>query len=253
MARLFNGTSQAMQSSSALALSSFNTATLAWWMWWDTFANDDDFAIELSANWDTSAGAWLVDPNYSATSKVLGGVSAGDSTNYAIKDFARPSAAAWHHWALTIDLTKDESNDSNRKIVNLYIDGSTVSGTSLNATFTGTGSTFPNSVLNLMARNATSNWAAGRMAELAIWSSILSGGAIADMYNGGTGGNGRSALFYPANRLYYWPIAGTQSPEPEYSGGIGLTLTGAPTSTASPAIDNPGTSYGAAFLFGVGR
>lgn len=239
MARQFNGTTQAAQSTSALALSSFNTITIAWWMWWDTFANDDHIASELSANWDTSAGTWLIDPNYSATGKMLVGVSAGDSTNYAIKDFARISAAAWHHWAVTIDLTKNESDDSNRKIQNLYIDGSTVAGTSINASYTGTAGTFANSTLNIMARNATSLWAAGRIAEFGIWSSLLSGAAIADMASGGAGGIGKSAAFYPTGLLYYWKTLGTTSPEPENSAGIALTLVGSPTQVTHPSIAYP--------------
>jgi hypothetical protein len=236
MARQFNGTSQALQSASALALSAYNTVTICWWMWWNGFANDDQLAMEYSANYNSFPDTFLVDPNAASgfwESNVVGEDSAHSST-YRI---ARPTAAAWHHYGLRMDFTQDGFG----KIPAFYIDGASVTVTNILSGFTATNQNFSNQILNVMSRNGAALWAAGRCCELAIWSSVTSPSAanIADMFNGGASGNGKSAAFYPTNLRYYWKIDGTTSPEPENSGGIALTLIGAPTQVTGPPIDYP--------------
>ncbi len=46
MARQFNGTSDFAVTAASLDLSGTNVLTVAFWLYWDAFANDDRFAME---------------------------------------------------------------------------------------------------------------------------------------------------------------------------------------------------------------
>ena len=98
----FDGTTSAAQAS--LDLSTTNKLTLEFWMKWDAFANDDDLAFELTPNFNSNPGGFIVDPNAPEEGGKFGvGIGSGESRNTAY--FARPSAGAWHHYALVMDTT----------------------------------------------------------------------------------------------------------------------------------------------------
>ncbi len=50
---------------------------------------------------------------------------------------------------------------------------------------------------------------AGQYAEVAAWQGVLSDANIADMASGGSGGIGKSALYYPTNGLFYYRMNDT--------------------------------------------
>jgi len=91
MARLFNGSSDCAAAS--LDLSAVNKLTLAFWLYWDAFANDDDFAFEFTADFGANAGGFVVCPNFSSGTFA---VALNGNAGQCFATFSRPSAAAWH-------------------------------------------------------------------------------------------------------------------------------------------------------------
>ncbi len=168
----FNGTSEAM--SLAIDLSPYATVSLAFWMYWDTFANDDDLAFEYTANYNVNAG-FIVDPNSSSPVNFVFGAT----INYG--HFTRPSGAAWHHYVL--NMPHGTANTA-------YIDGAAVTVT-MDLT-TGVGN-YANSALNFMCRNGNNLFGAGRLWMVRIY--------------GGRELNAGEAL-----ELYSEPLAGLVSP-----------------------------------------
>jgi Concanavalin A-like lectin/glucanases superfamily len=74
----------------------------------------------------------------------------------------------------------------------------------------------------------------GDLAEVALWSRILTVGEIALM------AGGAPASFFPSNLFGYWPILGDDSPEPDLSGNDNhAALVGSPAQTDHPTIVTP--------------
>jgi PKD repeat protein len=174
----FNGTSDAAQA--ALNLSATNKLTLEFWMKWDSFANDDDLAFELTPNFNSNPGGFIVDPNApEEEGKFAVGIGSGESRNTAY--FARPSAGAWHHYALVMDAAAPASEQ-----VVPYVDGQPVPYTK---TKTGTGAgSFANSSLYFMSRAASALFGAGDLDEVALYNRALPAMTIEDHYFGSVGG-----------------------------------------------------------------
>lgn len=215
MARTFNGTSHSLQSAATIDLTGATTLTVAFWMYWDAFANDDDLAFESSANYNNNPGAIIADANEASTTKFViavhdSGVTSG--TNHASgQSFTRPSAAAWHHYLVTFDL------GSTPWVKNVWIDG--VAAGSL-ATF-GTGSSaapgFGNYTWNFMSRNNASLFGAGRIAEFAIFGGVLLNiNAAKGLTNG--------ADVLDLQPTHDWKCMGDDSPEPNW-GTVRTALT----------------------------
>ncbi|HEV3259451.1 MAG TPA: LamG-like jellyroll fold domain-containing protein, partial [Gemmataceae bacterium] len=99
MARSFNGSTD--YASATLNLSGVQKATLAFWFWKDSFANDDQVALEHSPNFNLTPG-FIVDPNAASGSFEID-LSSGGA--YCQAKVTRPSASAWHHYAATFDRT----------------------------------------------------------------------------------------------------------------------------------------------------
>jgi len=174
----FNGTTDA--ASAALNLSTTNKLTLEFWMKWDSFADDDDLAFELTPNFNANPGGFLVDPNApEEEGKFAVGIGSGESRNTAY--FTRPSAGAWHHYALVMDAAAPASEQ-----VVPYVDGQPVSYTK---TKSGTGAgNFANSSLYFMSRAAGALFAAGDLDEVALYNRVLPATTIEDHYFGSVGG-----------------------------------------------------------------
>lgn len=153
----------------ALNLSDTSVLTVEFFLWWDSFANNDDMAMEFTANTNSGGGAFWVDPNAAA-----GDVSIRMfGTNNNNKTYTRPSAAAWHHYAIVFDFSQAGSSE-----ILSYLDGSLWTHATNPATGENTG-TFANDTLNVMCRNQSALFGAGKMAHLAIFKSALSSGRIA--------------------------------------------------------------------------
>lgn len=216
-ARTFNGTSDNLQSAATVDLTSTKIVSVAFWLWWDSFADDDDLVMEFGPS-QAVAGHFYMDPNSSAT--IFQVHVSADSADSLQCSFTRPSAAAWHHYLFVFDMTGPGVSTCA-----IYVDGSTASPTTNNNTgLLGTG--FDNATLNVMSRNATTLFGAGRISDIAIWKSALSAGnatSLAACANPATIGGGPD---------FYWPIKQV-SPETPNAGGVNLTVNGTTNSNAS--------------------
>ena len=80
--------------------------------------------MEFTPNFNGNDGGFLVDPNAAQFGGTFGvGIGRGDSRNNAF--FARPSAGAWHHYALVLDT----HGAGARQQITPYVDGQPVTYT----------------------------------------------------------------------------------------------------------------------------
>lgn len=229
MARQTNGTNQSLQTAAAIDLSSFAALSISVWVYWDTFANNNALLCESANDFDTVTDGFIVNPNEAGTGAGTWTTTHGGNGNYNGKGFTRPSAQAWHHYVVT----RDRSLAGASEIVSSYIDSVSQSLTTLSS-FDTTGN-FGNRILYLMSRGNSSLWAAGRIAELAIYGGlILDQTDVTRLYN-----KGRpllATLVQSGSLVHYWRLQGTTSPEPATTGSTAMTVNGA-TAISHP----PGT------------
>ena len=248
MARSFNGTSQAMQSAATIDLSAANQITIAFWMYWTAFANNDQLALETSANYNSNTGALLIDPNGSAANQFEVAVrvnSGGGFSNY--RYFTRPTAGAWHQYVITFDRTAGLA-----QVVAVYVDGISQSLTTLINGDGSSGGGYGNLQWNFMSRNAASLWGNGRIAEFAIWSGVnLTNAEAASLAKGAN-----PSQIRPASLARYWPCYGTSAPERNLAQpgpARGLNLIGSPPQVAhspNPVIGSrTAVSFGMSAIF----
>lgn len=151
--------------------------TVCWWMYWNAFANNDAIALEFTANAGSGGTGFYITPNsgYPLSGRFAASIIAGSPSLTRGEGFTRPSAAAWHHYAVTFD--------RNTPSVGLYIDG--VAQTSGASNAPGwTANDFPNHWLFFMCRNNSLLRGAGRMAGVSLHPSILSAARIAAHFAG---------------------------------------------------------------------
>lgn len=227
MARQFNGTSNFLASASALSLSTHARIAVGFWVK-TTFAPDDSMLVELSANSNSNPGSFKILADESASGELYADIvgNVGKSSGHC----APPTDSVWHHMLFNLDMTASTS-----EVASIFVDG--VSKTLTRADIDNTGA-FGDYVLYAMSRGGVGLFADGAMADLAIWAptapldvtaaAALAGGARANTVHGG-------------EVVYYWPLAGSTSPEPATVGTVALTVTGA-TSTADPPALAGGTS-----------
>src|SRR5215467_8368267 len=143
MARLFNGTSDDLQSASTLTLGSPTLLSLSFWLWVDAFGNNDHVGLDYGDGTGSQTGALTISPNDSATGAFSMFYFNGGGFD---KDhFTRPSAAAWHHYVFNFDASN--GTDVNQSV---YVDA--VSQTLTHDTHSNTTGSFSNLTLNCMAR-----------------------------------------------------------------------------------------------------
>jgi Concanavalin A-like lectin/glucanases superfamily len=223
MARLFNGTSQSMEANAKINPGS--SFSLAFWLWFDSYSTADQFVFEESANY-VNGNAFRVSPADSVTG--AWGLGIHTTNGFSYGSIARPTAAAWHHYVLTVQL-------ANPTAVTAYVDGVAKTFTFSLGPQNDTGQNFDNDFLFCMARNNFSNWAAGRLAEVAFWNGVVLTAAEAAILGLGYA----PPLVRPASLSLYWPLLTGQSPEIELVAQNGFNLTGSPTNTPHPAVLYP--------------
>jgi hypothetical protein len=212
--------------SAAVNLSAFSQASISFWLWWDSFANDYDVAIEYTTDAGSTNGGFAIIPNDGGANQW--GVYCRGTTGYTMQYITRPSAAAWHHFVVNLD-----PNTSGAGAVSaVYLDGVSQSLTLFNgSSVTGN---FANSTLYFMSRGGASLFGAGRIAEVAIYGGLLltadEAVALAKGFS--------PELVRPTALEAYWPIIGRSSPEVELMAGASATVTGA-TATEHPRIISP--------------
>lgn len=185
--------------SAPIDLSSTDKVTVEFWLKWSQFANDDDLAMELTSNFNSNDGGFLVDPNAPEGGGKFA-VSIGRSSSRNSIGFARPGAGAWHHYALVLDSSAPAADQ-----ITPYVDGEPIVFDKL-ASGTDAGN-FANAVLHLMSRNSTSLLGTGDLDELAIYTRKLGPQTVHDHYEAGRGQQPPVALFSVSPRT---PAAGQQ-------------------------------------------
>ena len=171
----FNGTS----ASGAIPLNLSETSQLSveFWMKWNSYANNDSLAMELTPNFNENSGGLLIDPDAPELGGSFGvGIGVGASRNSIY--MARPSAGVWHHYVFVLN----GAAASGAQIMP-YVDGQPVSFTQ-GATGTGAGP-FANSTLYLFSRAGSALFGAGTLDELALYNQPLSAATIAAHYADG--------------------------------------------------------------------
>ena len=229
MARSFNGTSDAL-TSAAIDLTGTNKVSLAFWLWWNSFTNNDDLAFEFSANFVSVNTGFIVDPNESGGGFVIAHKGAAGISNAT---YARPSAGTWHHYVALFD----KSLVTNE--VDLYVDGTLAVPTG--RTNVDNSDNFGNHPLYFMSRAAASLFGAGRLAEAALFPVRLTGPEALALARGSS-----PFRLRPELNPCVWPLWGTHSPEIDLSSGNrNLTVTGttavahAPVTPFSRAVWGP--------------
>lgn len=228
MARLFDGDNDSLESSSSIDLSGTQVISIAFWLYWDSFVDDDDLALEFSVNQNNNDGSFMVDPNSSFDS-LFAFVIGADALGNSGKSFNRPSSGAWHHYVAVFD----KGNAGADEVENIWVDGEVPAGLNSFVTTNHTDN-FGNYDLYFMSRADTSLFGAGRMAEFALWS-----GAKLTIDEARAMAKGYSPLFFrPGSRVMYTPLIGRTSPEIDLVGGNNLIVNGA-TVTPHPAVIYP--------------
>jgi PKD repeat protein len=169
----FNGSSDS--GAIPLDLSGTSKLTLEFWLKWNAYANNDALAMEFTSNFNEQAGGILVDPNAGQFGGTFGiGIGSDSSRNSVF--FPRPSAGAWHHYAIVIDTTAPAGSE-----ITPYVDGQPVTAQQANNA-TGQG-TFANSTLYLMSRAGNALFGNGSLDQLAIYNQTLNAATIFQHYN----------------------------------------------------------------------
>ena len=160
-------------------LSGTSKLTIEFWLKWNNYENNDSLAMELTPNFNNTAGGFLVDPNAPEEGGKFGvAIGTGASRNNVF--FTRPSAGAWHYYTFVIDTSAAGESE-----ITPYVDGEPVTYTKTESR-TGAGN-FANSTLNFMSRNASALFGAGSLDEVALYSETLASSTILQHYETGIG------------------------------------------------------------------
>jgi YD repeat-containing protein len=168
-----------------ISLADTSVVTLEYWGYQPTYADDNGMLLEYTTNSNSVTGGFRVQPNASSGAYTIVMRAPGSpesSSNSNRFQFARPSAGAWHHFAIILNRTQAGSQQ-----IRVYVDGEPVAGT-LVYDFANTGA-FADSTLYLWSRAGTSNLdsTAGRLDELAVYRRALSPAEIYRHYAAPTG------------------------------------------------------------------
>lgn len=224
-ARQTNGTNQSLQSVSTVNLGGASQIAISLWLYWDAFSNNDMVALE-SSSFSTGSGTdstFTIVPNDG--SGVFLVAIRGD-TGASFANITRPSAGVYHHYVINIDAATVNDFPS------IYFDA-----ISQAITHTGndvTALAYTTRFLNVMSRDNSSLFAAGRVAELAIWTNInLSGTDVTNLFAGVS-----PLSVQGGNLVHYWRVCGDTAPELPTIGTVNMTVNGA-TKVAHPsAVDS---------------
>jgi YD repeat-containing protein len=168
----FDGVNDA--ASAAVDLSGKSAITVEFWLKWNSYANDDRLAMELTNNFNEAPGGFLIDPNSGYGSFAVA-IGSGASRNVTL--FPRPTAGQWHHYAFVLDTTAPAAEE-----VVPYVDGQPVA---YSKAVSGTGApSFASASLNFMSRAGSALFGSGDLDEVAIFGRALSAATIAGNYAG---------------------------------------------------------------------
>lgn len=166
--------------SSTPPLGGLSQATMAFWLKWNTYANDDKLAFEYTPNYNGANGI-IVDPNSSSSGLFDLGISTGMS--YSVTKIARPSAGVWHHFLFTMDRTL-----ASNQTATVFVDGISQAPLSYAFNNMSSGSTFSTDTLYMMCRGGASLFGGGALDGVMFWNRLLTLAESPLVYNLGLQG-----------------------------------------------------------------
>jgi len=217
-ARLFNGTSDYMNSSATVNLSATATVTIAFWLYQTTYNTSNGLASESTTNYNSNNGAYAINPNSTNGFEFDFHGPSGYSTNW----FAQPTGGVWHQVTLVIPSSTAGT---------AYIDGTLQTLTSAPKAANGN---FGNFTIYLMSRGGTTLFNTGRLTEFAIWNIALTSGNATSLAGGAL-----ATSISPGNLVLYIQNCGTSNPEPDSSGnGHTFAVTGTTQIAQPPSVND---------------
>lgn len=163
----FNGSSQ--RATAPVNFSSYNQVTFTFWLWWDTFADNDAMCLAAPVPYyGTGVRGLIVNPNATGVSSRFQAAMSEPTSVFRDRVCTRHSTGAWHHWGIRFNRAGST--------VSWLLDGATPSGDVANLSGSMT-STFTGTSLSIMSYGA-GYYGAGRMAGLAVFPSLLSDAQI---------------------------------------------------------------------------
>lgn len=158
----FDGTNDYARSASALNFSSAYIITVEFWLKWNTFTNDDRYAMTTSSQWWSNAGAFGIAPNESSTGKFQVGLS-NEISGLNTVEFTQPSSGVWHHFVFVMNRQAAAAS-----VITPYIDGVPVSYTKA-YTQAQSSQPFANQTMYLMSEAGTNYFGAGTLDDVRIY------------------------------------------------------------------------------------
>lgn len=154
-----------------LNLSAYNKITLCFWLFVDSFDNTDALAMEFGGPSFSQINGFLIDPNSGAPYSGLFSLGSGANAATSTAAFARPSAGAWHRYAVSLDRTLGGALGNF-----LAIDGVNQAASQGAGSVSGN---FANDNLYLFSRNNASLFGTGNLQDITFYTGILSAAEIA--------------------------------------------------------------------------
>jgi YD repeat-containing protein len=232
----------------ALDLSGTSQLTLEFWLNWSAYSNNDLLAFEFTPNFNSQDGGFLVDPNAGELGGKFG-IAIGREGSRNNVYFNRPSAGAWHHYAIVMNTQAPAAEQ-----IIPYVDGKAVPFEKANS---GTGAgNFANSTLYFMSRAASTLFGKGGLDEVALYNSDLSPAQIAAHYEASANQPPVAALSTtPATPAAGVPVTFDASGSKDSDGSIAKyewDLDGNGTYETATSVPTTTKTYGAAGEYPVG-
>jgi hypothetical protein len=146
----------------AIDLSPYTKLSVSFWLWCNSFANNDAMALEYGTTNSATSPGFVVDPNSSDGRFGVGVSSTSGTAKYNSWSCVRPSASAWHHYTINYNRTTGTSQSTN-----IYIDGVLQSVNAIGQV-SDVADNFANSTLYIFSRNNTTLFCAGRLQNLVL-------------------------------------------------------------------------------------
>jgi len=172
----FNG-STSFAKSPTIDLSKFNAVTIAFWLYWNGYANDQTTCITYPTNdpFTTGNTGFTIIPNES-TGNFGFAWSNGNGSDFRLGVINRPSAAAWHHIMIILDWSSGPAGIG-PAIVDNVLNTPSLSGNFVTAPVIRANGNFI-----FMQGQGSAKFGAGRLAFVNVWGRRLSFGEIGAYY-----------------------------------------------------------------------
>ena len=221
-----NGTNQ-YAASSAVNLSA--TKAVTWSAWVNrTYGNSAAVLIENSNNFNASTTGFGFFPDDSGDCGLPNTMMTGVNGNvgYTLNCYTQPTSGVWHHLAAIYD-----KSQTGTKVISLYIDGVLQTPVRQLNTATNTNG-FGSNPVYLFPRGGSSNFGAGKIDDVRIYSTVLTAAQIQQIYQQGLG-TLTSITVGPANATLNSGTTLQYVATGSYSSGMTLNLTGSATWSSS--------------------